>query len=510
MGNPTAPTVEPHSPPRSVGGAAVSGALWTVALAALYKVVALGVQVVLAWLLVPSELGLANLALSSLGMLSIFLGGVLQKVLIQTQETFDKLAGPVFWLALTMNTAAGLSLALAAPTLAEIFHEPSLLPQILVVACAPPLSALWTVHCASLYLHLRFREVALMHLGEGVIQSTASVLLAWSGAGAYALSVPPLLSTCFSVVVCRVLAGRISLGRPDPKGWPSLLKPTLWLTLNSGFAALQSYGANLVLGWFQTPAAVGLYAWGFSLSAQVVVLLSRSLNNVFFPALSRLGNDEPRLQEAFRKTSQTILLVIVPVCVLQAVVAPSVIRLLFHPRWLPAAPVVQWLSLGVLLQPLAMLAEALLMARGSFVGAARRSGLLAVTVVVATAFAARAGDQATVAKWAGITLFLGHLATVSISVYGLGPSWGRHVASGLSPLLTGIPLLLAGKLISHAVSKSPIVEIALAMLAVFSFQILLAGLFWRPVTTDFLRRVREALAGRRQRAQRSQSQGTRA
>lgn len=427
-------------PPACVGARTAQGAFWTLLFSALSKVIALGSQIALAWFLVPEQIGLVALALSVTSVIALMLGGNLRNVLVQAQENFETQAGQVFWLSLAMNVAAALLLALLAPLAGWLFGEPRVVPLILIVAASVPTLALSTVYSAALYRDLRFRALARVLFVEGLIRNGGAVALAALGFGASAIVLPFGVAALFSTIACRVLAGRIRLGRPEPRQWPALLTPAAWLMAIALVTAVQTYGTNFIIGLRHTSTVAGLYYWGFTFASQAIFLLAANLQSVFFSALSKLTTDTARQRAAFRQLCGTLIFALAPVCVLQAVLARPAIELLFHERWLPAVPVVQWLSLGLLTQPLNILAGALLMARGDFRRLALLNGAVALTVVMAAAVGAQVGAQAEIAGCTGAALLLANLLAAWWACRDFCGGTIPFLRQAAAPLFVAVPL----------------------------------------------------------------------
>jgi len=438
------------TPASSVGAKAAHGAFWTVCFSVLNKFFTLGSQVALAWFLLPQDFGLVAMALSITSVVTMLCGSSLSKVLIQRQERFDEDAGQVFWLSLAMNAAAALLLAAISPLAGMLFKEPRVISLILIAAAAIPLMALPTIYAAALYRDLRFKTVSMLHCGEGIIRNGSAVALAACGFGAYSLVLPLLASALFAAILFRAKAGRIAIGEPQPRQWKALLAPAGWLMLHALFAAIQGYGAAFIIGIGHDSTVAGLYYWGFALSTQAMFLLANNLQTVFFPVLSKVNDDVQRQYAAFRKTSQALLLIAVPVCALQVLLARPFIEMVFHARWLPAAPVVQWLSLGMITQPLSVLAASLLLARGRFGALAALTGFSALTTLISASAGALAGHEVAIAQWTCGGLFISGLIAGWVALRQFEKGWRELAAIIAGPLLITPICLLAGWLITVA------------------------------------------------------------
>jgi len=476
---------------------AVHGAFWTILFSVVNKIVTVGSQVALAWLLLPRDMGLVAMTFSVTSLVTLICGPNLTKLLIQRPDRFREEAAQAFWLSLSLNLAAALALVLISPLAAHLFKEPRVIGLILVTAAATPLMALPTIYAAALYRDLRFKNIAVMHCGEGILRNVLAVVLAALGFGPYALVLPLVAGALFSASVFRWQAGPIPLQAPRPSQWLALLAPAGWLMLHTFFTAIQTYGTSLVLGVVHNSTVTGLYYWGFALSTQALFLLAANLQTVLFPALSRVNHDGPRQYAAFRNASSALMLVAVPVCVLQVLLARPALHLFFQERWWPAAPVVQWLSLGMLTQPLTVLATSLLLARGRFGMLAALTGGIALATLAAAVVGAWLGQQIQIAQWSCLSLFLTGLLAGWIGLRQFGHGWRELARLVALPFALTPVCLLAGWAIRWlapelnpfalcAVTGAVIVALYLFLVRLFVPAVIPAPLdFWRrpPVKT---------------------------
>ncbi len=439
----------------SVGAQATHGAFWTILFAGLNKLLAFGSQIALAWYLLPEEMGLVGMVLSITSIVSLVSGTNLKNLLIQRQGAFEENAGDVFWLSLTMNFSAAVLLAAFSPLAGQCFKEPRVVPLLLIMAAAVPLMALPTIYASRLYQDLRFRVLAQIQFGEGLIRNVGSVVLATLGFGAYSLVLPQSASAIYAAACCRGVAGKIPIGRPHPHRWPALLAPAFWLMLLALVTALQSSGTIFVIGLMHTPAVTGFYTWGFALSSQAIFLLGINLQGVFFPVLSKLNDDLKRQNQAFQKACKILILALAPICALQIVLARPVIELLFHQRWLPAVPVVQWLSVGMITQPLSILGTSLLLARGQYRLLASLTAVITILSTAAAMVGAFWGREDEIACCTGISLFFTSCVTGWVACRPSKGSAGCFFRRILPPVLVAFPLILASALLAFATRRCP-------------------------------------------------------
>lgn len=399
-------TTPPGTAPGGLGGAAVRGAGWVFLASIAGKGLTLASQLVLAFLLAPEAFGLAAMATAAASATAVLGASNFIALLVQRQDRFEAEAGQVFWMALVSGLVATGGLVAAAPAVATAFGEPSVAALTRVVALAIPFQALTTVYAADLLRSLRFRALTLSHLVMLVTQHGLTVVLAFLGWGAYAIVVPVVAAAVVGLVAQWAVADPVSIGRPRVRTWGLLAAPAVWLFAVTGAQAVLPHVSNVVIGLFQDADVVGYYFWGYMLAAQVVLLLTEKLRDVFFPTLAKLNAEPERQRRAFREAADTLLFVAAALCVAQAAAAAPAVELVFGDRWRPAIPVVEALSLALVVQPLIGLTSALLLARGAYpLLTALTVGNLAV-MAVATGVGAMAGTQEAIAAGAAIGFVL--------------------------------------------------------------------------------------------------------
>ena len=208
-----------------LGSHTAHGAFWTILFSMLNKVVAFGSQIALAWFLLPADFGLVGMAFSVTSMAALISGMNLKAVLVQRQDRFEQDVGQVFWLSLVMGLTGTVLLAVAAPVAGIIFKDHRVAPLILVVAIAGLPGSALAIYAAALSRDLRFRTVAIIQFGSGMIINLGAVLLAALHFGPYSLVIPSAFSSFYALVAHRVAVGRIPIPRPKPSEWLVLSDP---------------------------------------------------------------------------------------------------------------------------------------------------------------------------------------------------------------------------------------------------------------------------------------------
>src|SRR4051794_33982972 len=142
------------------------------------KIVGMGGQVILAWLLTPDDFGLWGSVTIIIGFSGLIQQAGLRETLIHRQRTYHLWANSAFWMSAGLGlVGAALTAALAWPA-AQFFHEPRLLGLLLVLAATAPLMSLDTVAEAKLQNQMRFGLLAGVNWGVALAQLALTLMFA--------------------------------------------------------------------------------------------------------------------------------------------------------------------------------------------------------------------------------------------------------------------------------------------------------------------------------------------
>lgn len=403
---------------------------------ALAKGAAFIAQIVLGWLLLQEDFGLYFTALAVAGFVQVMRDGGVREVLVQRgAAAYANLAGPVFWLALAMNVAAGAILAGLAPVIAGLYEEPRLTPLLLVIAVSLPLSTPAAILLAKLRIDLRFGVVSRISIVSAIARHGGTIALAYWLKSPMAFVLPLIL---VAVVEWAWAWWATREERPPwmkaarVREWIGLLKAGYWMIVQTLANVLLDVGSFAVLGLIVTQAVVGTYGFAFNWIAQVGVLLSFNMQQVLFPALTRVQDDPARLRDATLRSLRALMLVAAISCLGLAAVMEPLEKLLWHGKWEAAVVPVMVLGVFFAFRVSFGLCAAVLMAAGRFRAFSFLTMAEGVGVMAAGAIgAAIHGDATGIAMWTGAQLAIGRLVATVIVLKPLGIGAGEVLRAGV-------------------------------------------------------------------------------
>jgi teichuronic acid exporter len=334
---------------------AAAGLKWSAAGKLLSQVFSWGVTLLLLRLLAPGDYGL--MALSSVLVASV--GAIaeagLGAALVQARDVSrDELARTAGTLAI-VNGACALALVLVAPLVADLFSTPALTNVLRASAFHFVLNAVDAVPQSMAYRQMRFKWLTTLDLFGALVTSAATLALAAIGAGVWALVFGTLAGGMVRTVLL-VTQGTAVWPEFALRGMGRHLRFGGAVTLGRAFWQLAHQFDVIFAGRALNQDAVGLYAVVMQLASLPMQKAMAIVNQVAFPAISRLQDEMPRLRTRLFEAIRLLFFVTVPVLWGVSAVADEVVDLLLDERWAAARFPLQMASLIV---PLRMLSAVL-------------------------------------------------------------------------------------------------------------------------------------------------------
>ncbi len=211
------------------------------------------------------------------------------------------------------------------------------------------LASLKSVPSVLLERRLKFNLLVIPEIAETIVFNVVLVTLAILSFEVKSFTYAVLARGLVGVLVIYLVAPwRIGFGF-NKKSAKELLKFGFPFQLNSILAwfkdNLMDNAVALILG---SPTAFGYLSWGRNVSHQPRKIMD-SVLRVLFPVFSRLQDRKDILAKALSKTyfllGVSMFPAIVGICVL---IKPLILYLYGGPKWLPAVPVVYFLSIALL------------------------------------------------------------------------------------------------------------------------------------------------------------------
>ena len=338
--------------PHEIGSLARRGGLWTVGLILSRTAISMGTTAILARRLSPTDYGLMGMVVTLTAFFQIFSDMGLSWVTVQRREITRAELDNLFWVNLAGGALLWGACAAAGPILSRFYVRSELRGIAGVLGAGFLLSSLAVQPAALLRRRMRLKELGLAQTAAHVTGAFIGVVLAILHAGYWALVGQSLALQASLLLVLYVQTGyQPRLPRRAP-GTRSLLALGGFLVAFALTDYIVRTINNILLGRVWGAEALGYYSRAYFLMLLPMYLTTGGLSGVMVPALSALKDDLRRLETAYRKATLSACLVSFPLAVGLAVTAREAIRVVYGPQWGPVSPILAWLAVGAISQPI--------------------------------------------------------------------------------------------------------------------------------------------------------------
>jgi O-antigen/teichoic acid export membrane protein len=386
MSNSDSPPDKPGSPPEEelsiagttepLGRSAAAGTLWMMGnkwVVRLSGLVAIGI---LTRLISPEDFGVVAAASTITPFVLLLADLGLSTYVVQAKQLDQRLLSTGFWFSVSAGIALAAFLVVFAPVIASAFRLSEATPVLQALSLSVFFVVLGSVPTALLRRGMQFRQLSLLGSASAIIAQIVAIVLAFRGAGAWALVMQLIVN---QALVC-ILVWKLARWRPGFQFSKSL------------FVDMAKFGNKVVMVELvatvraTAEAAIistvlGSAALGYLSIAQRLVQVTRDLGATALVPVStvvfaKVRDSAGRLQSAYVKASGISYSAVSPMMTVVVVGGPLVVPLLFGDGWDQSVPVAQALALAALLTLGAMLDH------GLYYGVGRPGRWLAYAVVM--------------------------------------------------------------------------------------------------------------------------------
>jgi O-antigen/teichoic acid export membrane protein len=340
---------ETEVPSGPLGRSAAAGTMWLTGQKWVTRLSGLVTIAILTRLISPEDFGVVAAASTVTPFVLLLADLGLSTYVVQEKHVDQRLLSTAFWFSASAAMVLAGVIALLAPVIAAAFHLPDVAPILRGMSVSVLILVFGSVPWTLLRREMQFRLLATMSLVWMSVGQVVAILLAFAGAGAWALVIQLIVSQAISAVWGWKAAG----WRPDLQ----FSKPH--------FIAIAKFGTKIVMADLSTTvrsvaeaaiisnvlggAALGYFSIGQRLVQVTQDLGAAALVPVSTVVFAKVRESASRLQSAYLKALGISYSVVSPIMTVVAVGGPLVVPLLFGAEWSPSAPVAQALAVAAIL-----------------------------------------------------------------------------------------------------------------------------------------------------------------
>ena len=408
-------------------------------------------SLILTRLLFPEAFGLMATASVVLAMVQLFSDTGVRTSIIQNPRGGEpQFLNTAFIISIARGFLLALIICAIAVPLSLYYDKPELKLLLLVMALNPLLVSFENPAISLFVKKFRVERQVFFEIGIQALGLVTSVLLAWVLRSVYALAWGAVLASVFRVAGSYYMHPFRPALAWDKDAGRELFGFGKFIFLNTMITWATMNIDVLLIGKLLDMDQLGLYNLGKNFADLVPTFGLQIIGQAFFPAISSIAHDLPRIMRVYRRFAAFAIAVAVPGGLLLAFFSGDIMRILYDPRYFSASLPMFWLCTAVAFRLMSIITGTTFIAAG-------RPGLETISMTA---------GLAAMAVFIPLGIRLGGLQGAAMGVAG---------ATAVTAASESICLWLALKC-SPAVALRPWLQALLGMAA-------LSGLFYllRPV-----------------------------
>jgi O-antigen/teichoic acid export membrane protein len=306
-------------------------------------------NLVLTRLLFPEAFGLMAIANTTLMLVNLFSDTGIKTSIIQNPKGDD----PEF-----LNTAWVISICrgcllcviivcLSWP-LAKFYNEPALKYILLMMSLNPFITSFENPSLSLLVKKFRVDTLAFFETGLQIISFVTLLVLVYIFRNVDALVIGTVLGSLYRTIGSFLIAKPLPKFSWDSKAGAAIFHFGKFIFLNTMFTWAAFNADIVIIGKLLGMDILAFYNIGKNLSYLPFIFFIQLVSQSYFPAISSVSNDFPRVIKMYRKTITFFLAVSMPIGIWLSVFSHDIIKLFYDPRYETAYISMYWLSLCII------------------------------------------------------------------------------------------------------------------------------------------------------------------
>ena len=311
----------------------------------------------------PADYGVMALVGIWTGTIAMVVDMGLGWAIVQFQDVQEDEIESCFWVTLFTTGIAYMSLYMFAPAIARWFNSPQLLDVMRVASAPLLLCTLGLVPGAMLLKNLQLDKMAQADIISTIVGLPVTLMLAWNGAGLWALVFGGIAQAVVRTVVVVKFYPWWPRFHFTWRRMPEMLRYSLYgLSANLGWSVYSQID-SIIVGKLIDDQTLGVYSMAKQLAIMPVTKISVVVNQLASPVMARLQQDQERLRASFLRLIRLVTCVTLPLCVGSALVANDLILVALGDRWAAVVPLFQVFCMYALTHSVEVFLPPVLLAR---------------------------------------------------------------------------------------------------------------------------------------------------
>lgn len=327
-----ASSTSPGSESESLDRALVRGIAWTGAVKWLSQLLSWVSTIVVARLLNPEDYGIVAMAGVIIGFIGLFNEFGLGAAVVALRHLTEEQIAGLHSLASLFGVIGFLLACLMAIPAGHIYDASDIPIVIMVMGVGFAFLGMRSVPSALLEREMRFKVLALLEGGQSLLNMATTVVLAWSGAGYWALILGGVAGQIAATTAIWIL-------RPLTYAWPSIdsMKEALQFSLHVLVSRVSFYVAAtsdvFIAGRVLGQSVVGMYSLAGTLAYLPIEKVTALLSRVMPSFYSVVQNDPAAMRRYLLLLTESLALIAWPMAVGMSLVSHDFVLVVLGEKW---------------------------------------------------------------------------------------------------------------------------------------------------------------------------------
>ena len=311
---------------------------WTLGEKILTALVQFVVRVLILRMLFPDDLKVVAILLAISSFALVIVDSGFSQMLVRKQQPSSRDFKSVFLFNLVTACVVYGLLVLLSPTLASYYAMPILRETAPVFFLMIPINALGVIQWTVLTRNFAFARLSKIVFTAQLVSGLAAVMMAYVGMGVWALVWQQVLLMAVRSALLWWRGGWKPQGEASMRTLGEMAPYSMSLLASDLVTAIYNKVPQLIIGKVYADATLGYYDQAIKLKDLPVQSAMQSVQQVTFPALSKIAHEQPRFAESFRQVLMVVAYAIFPVMLGMAAVAHDLFAVLLGEQWMPTVP----------------------------------------------------------------------------------------------------------------------------------------------------------------------------
>lgn len=452
------------------------------------------ITIFVARLLSPQDYGLMGIATIFTGYADLLADLGLGTAIIQKKDVSKEGLSSVFWFSMGMGIVIAMGCMPLSFLTAYIMHEPRVIPIVQVIGIVFLFSCMRIVPSSLLRRELDFKGAGICESIGTVVSLVVVLTAAWLGAGVWSLVFSQISRASVSGVSYFLWSRWLPKLKFKFSEVKSYLNFGITVTVGRTLFYITGKASTFFAGRAWNAATLGMLSLAQELSSIPVDRITPLINQVCFPAFSKLQDDGEGVSLLYLRIVKITALLIVPICIGGACLGDWLVSVLLGSKWEQMIPLFRLLCLSQMVLGLSTVNGFVHPAIGHPKRGLYFQAICAVVMSVSFAIAVRHGFQAIIFPFlvSGTLLSAGWIVFTCYALKIPFLSYFRYALSSVVASLIMVGWIFLFRFFSANHHFPMAILLALAIL---SGSIIYCGIIWG-LDRSFLLKIWELVRGK--------------